>query len=74
NSILSDLKMNDLILNSKDRKVLEEFVFLFELFNEATVLTQGESYASICLVGPTVLGILFDLERELSSSTSTLVS
>ncbi|CAM4794704.1 unnamed protein product [Rotaria magnacalcarata] len=74
NLILSDLKKNDLILNSKDRKVLEEFVSLFELFNEATVLTQGESYATICLVAPTVLGILFDLERELGSSTLTLVS
>ncbi|CAF2128590.1 unnamed protein product [Rotaria magnacalcarata] len=74
NSILSDLKKNDLILNSKDRKVLEDFVSLFELFNEATVLTQGESYATICLVAPTVLGILFDLERELGSSTLTLVS
>ncbi|CAF3254323.1 unnamed protein product, partial [Rotaria socialis] len=74
NSILSDLKKNDLILNTKDRKVLAEFVFLFELFNEATVLTQGESYATICLVAPTFLGILFDLERELGSSTLTLVS
>ncbi|CAF4451760.1 unnamed protein product, partial [Rotaria magnacalcarata] len=74
NLILSDLKKNGLILNSKDRKVLEELVSLFELFNEATVLTQGESYVTICLVAPTVLGILFDLERELGSSTSTLVS
>ncbi|CAM4797086.1 unnamed protein product, partial [Rotaria magnacalcarata] len=74
NSILSDLEKNDLILNSKDRKVLEEFVSLFELFNEAIVLTQGESYATIRLVAPTVLGILFDLERELGSSTLTLVS
>ncbi|CAF2153412.1 unnamed protein product [Rotaria magnacalcarata] len=74
NLILSDLKKNDLILNSKDRKVLEEFVSLFELFNEATVLTQGESYATICLVAPTVLGILFDLERELGSSTLPIVS
>jgi uncharacterized protein YaaR (DUF327 family) len=40
NSILTDLKKNDLILNSKDRKILEEFVSLFELFNEATVLTH----------------------------------
>jgi hypothetical protein len=74
NSMLTDLKKNDLILSSKDRKILEEFVSLFELFNEATVLTQGESYATITLVAPTVLGILFDLERELSSSTLTLVS
>ncbi|CAM4873452.1 unnamed protein product [Rotaria socialis] len=70
----SQFQTNDLILNSKDRKVLAEFVFLFELFNEATVLTQGESYATICLVAPTVLGILFDLERELGSSTLALVS
>ncbi|CAM4949291.1 unnamed protein product [Rotaria socialis] len=70
----SQFQTNDLILNTKDRKVLAEFVFLFELFNEATVLTQGESYATICLVAPTVLGILFDLERELGSSTLTLVS
>ncbi|CAF3342438.1 unnamed protein product, partial [Rotaria socialis] len=70
----SQFQTNDPILNSKDRKVLAEFVFLFELFNEATVLTQGESYATICLVALTVLGILFDLERELGSSTLTLVS
>lgn len=73
NSILTDLKKNDLIINSKERKVLEEFVSLFELFNEATVLTQGESYTTISLVAPTILGILFDLERELSSSSLILV-
>ncbi|UJR18451.1 hypothetical protein I4U23_005356 [Adineta vaga] len=55
------------------RLTLEEFVSLFELFNEATVLTQGQSYTTISLVAPTVLGILFDLERELCSSSSTLV-
>ncbi|CAF1511739.1 unnamed protein product [Rotaria sordida] len=74
NSILTDLKKNDLILNSRDRKILEEFVSLFELFDEATVLTQGESYATVTFVAPTVLGILFDLERELSSSTLILSS
>lgn len=74
NSILTDMKKNDLILNSRDRKILEEFVSLFELFNEATVLTQGESYATISFVAPTILRILFDLERELSSSTLILVS
>ena len=74
NAILIDLKKNDLILNSKDRKILEEFASLFELFDEATTLTQGESYAIISLVAPTGLGILFDLERELYSSTLTLVS
>ena len=74
NAILIDLKKNDLILNSKDRKILEEFVSLFELFDEATTLTQGESYATISFVAPTVLGILFDLERGRYSSTLTLVS
>ncbi|CAF2212088.1 unnamed protein product [Rotaria magnacalcarata] len=72
NSILTDLKKNDLILTSRDRKSLEEFVSLFELFNQATVLTQGESYATVTLVAPTVLGILYDLQRELSSSTLIL--
>ncbi|CAF4766171.1 unnamed protein product [Rotaria magnacalcarata] len=72
NSILTDLKKNDLILTSRDRKSLEEFVSLFELFNQATVLTQGESYATVTLVAPTVLSILYDLQRELSSSTLIL--
>jgi len=74
NSILSDMKKTDLILNTRDRKILEDFVSLFELFNEATVLIQGESYATVSFVAPTILGILFDLERELKSSTLTLVS
>ena len=73
NSILTGLKKNDLIINSKDKKILEEFVSLFELFNETTVLTQGESYTTISLVAPTILGILFDLERELSSSSLILL-
>ena len=37
-------------------------------------MTQGESYATVSFVAPTILGILFDLERELNSSTLTLVS
>ncbi|CAF1478343.1 unnamed protein product, partial [Rotaria sordida] len=74
NSILTDLKKNNLILNTKDRKILEDFVSLFELFNEATVLTQGEFYATVSLVAPTILGILFDLEREHASSNLSLVS
>ncbi|CAF4930333.1 unnamed protein product [Rotaria magnacalcarata] len=45
---------------------------LKKLFNQATVLTQGESYATVTLVAPTVLGILYDLKRELSSSTLIL--
>ena len=44
------------------------------MFNEATILTQGESYITISLIAPKVLDILFDLERELCSSTLTLVS
>ncbi|CAM4985822.1 unnamed protein product [Rotaria socialis] len=74
NSILSDLKKNDLILNSKDRKVLEEFVSLFELFNEATLLTQGESYATICLVAPTVLGIYCKKNRIIINEKSVYES
>ena len=44
------------------------------MFNEATILTQGESYTTISLVASTVFDILYDLERELCSSTLTLVS
>jgi hypothetical protein len=74
NSILTDLKKNDLILSTRDRKVLEEFVSLFELFNEATKLTQGEQYATISIVAPCVLALLHDLEHELESSTLSLIS
>ncbi|CAM4982833.1 unnamed protein product, partial [Rotaria socialis] len=74
NSILNDLKKNELIINTKDRKILEEFVSLFELFNEATLVTQGENFVTISLAAPTILGILFDLERELNSSSLVLTS
>ena len=74
NGMLTDLKKNTLILNIRDRKVLEEFVSLFELFNEATKLTQAEQYTTIGLVAPSVLGLLHDLEHELESSTLTLTS
>ena len=74
NPILTELKKNELILSTRDRKVLEEFVSLFELFNEATKLTQGEQYATISLVAPCVLGLLHDLEHELESSTLSLNS
>ncbi|CAF3473762.1 unnamed protein product [Rotaria socialis] len=74
NSILTDLNKNCLILNTKDRKTLEDFVSLFELFNEATILTQGECYATISLVAPTILDILSDLEHERAASNLSLVS
>ena len=74
NSMLTDLKKTDLILNTKDRKILEEFISLFQLFYESTMLTQGESYSTISLVAPTVLGILYDLEHELCCSTLILTS
>ena len=40
NPILNNLKKNELILNTRDRKILEEFVSLFELFDEAPLITQ----------------------------------
>jgi hypothetical protein len=64
NALLTDLKKNELILNTRDRRVLEEFVSLFELFNEATKLTQGEQYPTISLVAPSILGLLNDLEQS----------
>ncbi|CAF1111836.1 unnamed protein product, partial [Rotaria magnacalcarata] len=74
NSILTDLNKNCLSLNTKDRKTLEDFVSSFELFNEATILTQGESYATISLVALTILSILIDLEHERAASNLSLVS
>ncbi|CAF3165254.1 unnamed protein product, partial [Rotaria sp. Silwood2] len=62
------------ISRANHRKTLEDFVCLFELFNEATILTQGECYATVSLVAPTILGILFDLEHERASSNLSLVS
>jgi hypothetical protein len=53
--ILVDLRENKLILITRDRKVLEELMLLFELFNEATKLTQGEQYATISLIAACVL-------------------
>lgn len=52
---------------------IEEFLSLFELSNEARILTQGETYTTISLVALTKLGILLDLACELCSSTLTLV-
>ncbi|CAF4897221.1 unnamed protein product, partial [Rotaria socialis] len=57
-----------------NRKFLEDCVSLFDLFNEATILTQGECYATISLVAPTILGILIDLEHERAASNLSLVS
>ncbi|CAM4844986.1 unnamed protein product [Rotaria magnacalcarata] len=65
---------NSKLLNTKDRKTLEDFVSSFELFNEATILTQGESYATISLVALTILSILIDLEHERAASNLSLVS
>ncbi|CAF3388060.1 unnamed protein product [Rotaria socialis] len=52
----------------------KDCVSLFDLFNEATILTQGECYATISLVAPTILGILIDLEHERAASNLSLVS
>lgn len=45
---------------------------LFELFN--ALITQRESVVTMSLVAPTMLGIFYDLERELYSSSVLLTS
>lgn len=45
---------------------------LFELFN--ALITQRESVVTMSLVAPTMLGIFYDLERELNSSSLLLTS
>ncbi|CAF1559875.1 unnamed protein product [Rotaria magnacalcarata] len=47
---------------------------LTDLNKNSTILTQGECYATISLVAPTILGILIDLEHELAASNLSLVS
>ena len=71
---LIDFNKHSPTINIKDGKILEEFVSLFQLFNEATVITPEEAYVTISLVAPIILSILHALERELSSLTLILVS
>ncbi|CAF1531206.1 unnamed protein product [Adineta ricciae] len=68
NAVLSELlteqKRSELLLSTKDTAILREFVSVFTLSAEATTRTQIEKDVSISLVGPSIIGIYFDLENE----------
>ena len=50
--------MMRILLFARKKTSLEEFVLLFELFNEATALTHGESYTTVNPVAFRILGFL----------------
>ncbi|CAF1275325.1 unnamed protein product, partial [Didymodactylos carnosus] len=72
NSILIEKKTDELILSTKERQIVDEFISLFELFNEATIKTQSENKPPISIVAPSVLEILADLEKEKCKYLETL--
>ncbi|CAF1254367.1 unnamed protein product [Didymodactylos carnosus] len=64
NIILYELNKSQLMLTQRDKIIIDEFISLFYLFNEATIQTQAENSPTISLVGPCLLSILNDLEHE----------
>ena len=54
---------NELKLSVHDKAILKSFVLIFEHFEIATDLLQGEHYASISMAIPSYLGILQHLNR-----------
>ncbi|CAM4986083.1 unnamed protein product, partial [Rotaria socialis] len=69
------LVMHDGIQAASDAlSSLKKVADLAKLPHTTTILTQGECYATISLVAPTILGILIDLEHERAASNLSLVS
>ncbi len=71
--ILTELGKKELCLTEKNKEVLDEFMALLCLFNEATILTQGDQTVTISIVGPILLNLLSDLELERTKSERTSV-
>ncbi|CAF4311463.1 unnamed protein product [Rotaria magnacalcarata] len=65
NDLLTEQKKDELALSMKDSAILRQFISIFTLFIEATTRTQAEECVSISLLGPSILGIYYDLENEL---------
>mgnify|MGYP002474366779 CR=1 FL=1 len=72
NDILTSIKRQELCLLTKDYQILNEFVSLFILLAEATVITQSEKTPSVSFVAPTILAIYFDLLSEKENVSFTL--
>ena len=62
----------ELHLSNHEKSILQEFVDIFEPFEDATDILQGENYVSICLVIPTYIGLMKGLQR-LKKAPNTLV-
>ncbi|CAF3602139.1 unnamed protein product, partial [Rotaria sp. Silwood2] len=71
NDILTELGKKELCLTEKNKEILDEFMALLYLFNEATVLAQADQTVTISIVGPILLNILSDLEFERTKSERT---
>ena len=57
------LDKRELHLSNHEKNILREFVDIFEPFENATDILQGEEYASICLVVPTYVGLMRNLDN-----------
>ena len=68
NDILAKLGKKELCLTEKNKGVLDEFMGLLCLFNEATILIQADQTITINVVGPILLNLLSDLELERKKS------
>ncbi|CAF4552392.1 unnamed protein product, partial [Rotaria socialis] len=68
NDILIKLDKKELCITEKNKEVLDEFMTLLYLFNEATVLIQADQTVTISMVGPILLNLLSDLELERKKS------
>ncbi|CAF3769998.1 unnamed protein product [Rotaria sp. Silwood1] len=65
---VSNLGKKELCLTEKNKEVLDEFVILLCLFNEATILTQADQTIAISVVESILLNLLSDLELERKKS------
>ncbi|CAF1468979.1 unnamed protein product, partial [Didymodactylos carnosus] len=71
NDILTELNKKELYLTEKNKEVLDEFMTLLCLFNEATVLTQADQTVTISIVGPVLLNLLNDCIVKINTNANT---
>ena len=71
--MLTELKRKDLFYGLRDLSMLNEFLSLLLLFDEATTVTQAQRSPSISLVGPSIVSIYYDLINERNSLTYTTI-
>ena len=64
NAYLEESKKDSLILSQRDIAILNEFVSLSALIAEVCTKAQADQAASVSLVAPSLLEIIFDLQAE----------